>query len=393
MERLGILHLAANERWTGVADPVVSLLLEQEKLGHRVWLACRPGRSFARIAARCGVALVPEIRLSPFHRPLRFLSDVRALRRFCRENRIDVVHCHLAHDHWLAAAAWRRLCCNLDERPLLIRSLHQPRPARSDALHRRLFRRGADGLICPSENLARKAEQMLGLPAGSVESVPGAVDLDAFHPDVSGRPLRKQLGIPREAVVAGLVTRMKSGRGLDWLLDALPRVLSEMPDVHFVVVGRGELKEWFKRRIRKTPFAGRVHYAGYRTVFDPVKRRKPNLPAAYAGMDLTLFLGLGSDGSCRAILEAMASGRPTLGLDVDPVREIIRDGETGWLARPGDAADLAGKLLQAMKDRNRLKEMGQAARTRAEAEFSPRSRAERVLAIYERHRSECPTPL
>ena len=377
---LRILHLAASERWTGVAEPVISLAVEQQARGHRVWVGCVPGRSFERKTRERGVETLEGIHLNRRLNPFHLLADWRLLRRFCREQRVDIVHCHLLHDHWTAAVALRAFG-GIGNRPLIVRTLHSSIPPRTDFLHRRLHVRYTDQLICISREAAAKVESEMGLAAESLPWVHGAVDTEAFHPDGDGSRLRGEFGIPADAPVAGIVARMRAGRGHRWLLRAIPEVLERVPGAHFVLVGRGELKRWIRQEIASEAYRGRVHYTGYRKLQMPDPDHA-TLPESYAAMDVSLFLGLGSEGTCRAILEAMASGVPVIGAETGAVPEIIDDGETGHLVRLRDIEDLADKLVESLSDRARAKAMGEAAREAVLQGFTQERRADAVEAIY-----------
>lgn len=370
---LNILHLASSERWTGVAEPVVSLAREQQRMGHRVWVGCVPGRSFERRARQRGVEIVPGLRLNRRMNPLHLISDILLLRKFCRKNRVDVVHAHLLHDHWLAATALRGIFAPKGRNPLLLRTLHGSAAPRNDWYHRRLFLKYTDRFVCVSGDAARRAEATLGMRPGSVPYVGGGVDLDRFKPGLDPLTIRSELGIPADAPAMGLVARMRAGRGLRWLMEAIPLALERAPEAYFFVVGRGELKHWFRDEIRKPAYKGRVKYAGYRT---------GDLPQAYAAMDAALFLGLGSEGTCRAVLEAMGCGRPVIGVAKGAVPEILNDGQTGLLAQDHDARDLADKIVEMMRDREKMRTMGEEARRRAEERMHESRRAEAFERIY-----------
>jgi glycosyltransferase involved in cell wall biosynthesis len=373
---LRILHLASSERWTGVAEPVTSLAVEQRRMGHEVWLACATGRSFERKALQHGLPVVREIHLDRRLNPFYLISDLRFLARFCRENRVDVVHCHLLHDHWVASLALRGVfptARRREQRPFLVRTLHGSGPPRGDWFHRRLLLKYTNRFVCVSAHAARLTERALRLPEGSVAHVPGAVDLERFRPGLDGSALRAELAIPPDAPVAGIVARMRSGRGIRWLLEAVPLVLAKVPQAHFMMVGRGELKHWFRQEIKAPEYRGQVRYAGY---------RGRDLPEAYAAMDVSLFLGLGSEGTCRAVLEAMACARPVAGVALGAVPEIIDDGRTGRLVRPGDAAHLAARLIEMLADRDACARLGRAARLRAEELFRPEARERAFDAVY-----------
>jgi glycosyltransferase involved in cell wall biosynthesis len=373
---LNILHLASSERWTGVAEPLTSLAQEQEKLGHRVWIGCVPGSSFEETVRARGLETVEQFHLNRRMHPLHFISDLRGIPAFCRRNRVDVVHCHLLHDHWLAGISLGGLKRRSGNgRPLLMRTSHASLPPRSDWLHRWLFLRRTDGLVCISGEAAERAASAFGLAKDAFSHAGGGVDLGRFHPDLDRTALRRELGIPLDSPVAGIISRVRAGRGVRWLMRSIPLLLERVPEAHVVIVGRGELKQWFREEMVKPIYRGQVHNAGF---------RKDDLPQAYAALDTTLFLGLGSEGTCRAILEAMACGRPTIGSTVGAVPEIIEDGQTGLLARDRSAEDLSEKMIEMLSDREQCARMGQAARRRAERHFTEAARALSVQRIYER---------
>ena len=82
-----ILHMLSSERWTGAAEPVVSLARYQEELGHATWFACTPGKSLEKRARMMGLQMAPGFRLNR-RATVGHLSDILSLRRFVRQNRI-----------------------------------------------------------------------------------------------------------------------------------------------------------------------------------------------------------------------------------------------------------------------------------------------------------------
>jgi glycosyltransferase involved in cell wall biosynthesis len=153
----------------------------------------------------------------------------------------------------------------------------------------------------------------------------------------------------------------------------MPVVLQEVPDAHLVIVGRGELKRPFRALIKRLPYGNRIRMAGYRTA---------DLPQTYAAFDASLFLGLGSEGTCRAILEAMACGKPAIGVSRGAVPEIITS-ETGFLVADNDVAGLAGTMIQVFKDRELRRRMGENARAAVLQRFTHLRRAEDTLRAYQ----------
>ena len=369
--KYSILHLVSSERWTGVADPVIATARKQSEWGHKVWLACIGGYTFEEQARAQGIEILTTLTMDRRLYIPNLYGDYKKLRRLVLENNIDVIHTHLLHDHWMAAMALR----GLPRRHLLLRTMHRYDWPRRDLLHKWLFCRRTDHLMTTSEAMKKRIVGRLRLPPDRVDVIFGGVETYRFHPDCDGEALRREFGIPPDAPVAGIVARLRDGRGHDWLLRVFPRVLEEIPQAHLLIVGRGELKYPLRERIARMEARERIHMTGYRS---------DDLPEAYAAMDCALFLGQGSEGTCRAILEAMSSGRPVVGVDDGGVAEIIRDGVTGHVAAKDSEAALCEAMVSVLGDRDKARAMGAAARRQCLERFTEDARARAVLDAYDR---------
>jgi len=353
-----------------VADPVVSLARYQAKLGHRVWLGCVPGRSFERRAREAGVKVLEGLHLNRRLNPFHIRSDSHILRRFLEEKQIDVLHTHLINDHWYGWYLQKKR----SQPMLLVRTCHRDRTPKTDFFHRRLFKKHTDLLITPSESLKRRLIEKLSISEDRVRTIYGAVDAEVFRPDNNGSAIREEFGIPPSAPVAGIVARLQPTRGHLWLMDAVPQAFAKVPDLHLIIVGRGEIKKKLRAMIAEHPLRDRLHMAGY--------RKEDQLPQAYAGFDFALFLGQGSEGSCRAILEAMATGMPVIGIRDGVLPETIEDGQTGYLVDAGDTEALSDRIEKMARDREATKAMGRQAREVVLERFQEETRAEQTLGAY-----------
>lgn len=372
MERkLRVLHLAASHRWTGVAEPVTSLALYQQKSGlAEVWLACAPGHSFQRRAQERGVEVLNSFYFNHTYNLFHTWHDIKQLIHFVRTQKPDVVHCHLPHDHWLAASVLRFL----HKVPvLLVRTVHKYASPRSDPLHRWLFQRATDLVITPTRALAELLRAKLEFDSSKLNVIYGAVDIERFRPDIDGSIIRRRGGIPLSAYVVGIVTRLRKDRGIDWLLDSIPLVLQQYPQTYFIIVGRGELKHWLRKYVKSSPYRRSIICAGYRTY---------DLPEFYAAFDCSLFLGLGSDGSSRAVLEAMASGKPVIALNAGGLDEVITSGKNGLLVSPGNREELAEAIIKLLSNPGLREQMGKSARQTIEQHFTEPRRASETLNLY-----------
>jgi PEP-CTERM/exosortase A-associated glycosyltransferase len=180
-----------------------------------------------------------------------------------------------------------------------------------------------------------------GLPADGVTVIPNAVDVSAFTP--SGQPdpaLQAQLGL-QACVVLGFIGSFYAYEGLDLLIQALPAIARQRPDVRVLLVGGGPQDQALKDQAQalgvqdRVVFTGRVPHAEVQRYYDLVDL----LVYPRHSMRLTELV------TPLKPLEAMAQGRLLLASDVGGHRELIEDGRTGQLFRAGSADDLARSAL------------------------------------------------
>jgi len=369
-----ILHVTSDWKWTGPAAPMLELLLAQRARGCSVELACpedpedRPD-SLPRKARTAGVE--PVLALSRARGAIwwRDTDDARRLERLLAERPFDVVHAWHTRDHVIAvrATASRR------ERGLtrLIRSYPSAEPIPLLPWNAWLFGRVTDGLLCVSPGAAeRNARLRRGLP---VLGAFGAVDLARFAPRPPDPALRASLGLAPEHRVIGISARVQRHRRFDLLLAAMARLAGALPQARLLVVGRGtHLEATARRPAQRLGIADRVVFAGYRS---------HDYADVLRASDVFTLLVPGSDGSCRALLEAAACGIPAVTTGLGTLPEIVRDGETGLVvdARPEPLAAAWRALLE---DEGRRSAYGLAARRRAERCFAPARLAEQVEGLY-----------
>lgn len=180
------------------------------------------------------------------------------------------------------------------------------------------------------------------------------------------------MGIPPEAFVVGIVARMQRHRHYDDLFEAVRRLAVE--NVRVIVVGRGTRQEEVGREpVRRLGLEGRVHFVGYVQGEDYV--------GILNAFDVMVFLVPGSDGTCRAVREAMAMGKPPVVAARGMLAEIVEDGKEGFVV-DGSVEGLAEALLRLAKNRALARGLGRAARERAVLRYSLEAQAREVHAVY-----------
>ncbi len=369
-----ILHVTSDWKWTGPAAPMLQLLLAQRARGCTAELACpedpsgRPD-SLPQHARAAGVE--PVLALSRARGAIwwRDTADARRLESLLGQRPFDVVHTWHTRDHVIAvrATAERR-------KRGVTRLIRSHRSADSIARvpwNAWLFGRATDGLLCVSpRSAARNARLRKGRP---VLGVFGAVDLERFSPRPADAALRASLGLSPEHLVIGISARVQRHRRFDLLLAAMARLARALPAARLLVVGRGtHLEATARRPAQRLGIADRVIFAGYRSA---------DYPDVLRASDVFTLLVPGSDGSCRALLEAAACGIPAVTTNLGTLPEIVSDGETG-LVVAADPDRLAEAWRSLLENAGLRREFGEAARRRAERCFSPERLAEQVEGLY-----------
>jgi glycosyltransferase involved in cell wall biosynthesis len=301
------------------------------------------------------------------------MADIRRLREYVAEKRPDVIHCHLPHDNWIAALTLRRLLKRHGTRPVIIRTMHRDARPRHDIAHRWHGGKGTDLIIAVSQPQRQALLEVVGLPPYRVKWVRGAVDLEKFRPGLSPAHIRGIYNIPADAHVAGMVARMQSHRGHHQFIDTVEDVVKSEPHALLALAGRGEIKDEIVARIREHKLSSHLRQIGY---------RKNDLPETYAAMDVVVMLVPGSDGTCRAMLEAMACGRPVIGTRRGAIADTIQPGVNGWLIEPDSPEELVHALIDALRNLDATRQMGEAARKYVEQYHTRETQQVAVMEVY-----------
>ncbi|MFK7894327.1 MAG: glycosyltransferase family 4 protein [Myxococcota bacterium] len=363
-------------KWTGPAEPMLVLSQALRERGHRVELICPetpPGanRSLWQEASLRGVDPIQPI--EPFRNALRRgdTDRVERLREVLLSGSLggsfDIVQCWHSRDHVLAARALGLLPRPLrfgplrEEGPRLVRFLSHTEAIRGWPWNRWLFGQGSDGLLTVSE---AASQQLRPLREGrALASTTGAVEFTPLlRPTRSRAEVRASLGVAEEAPLIGIVARMQPHRRFDLLLEAFRTLLERHPEARLMIVGRGSRKEEVAvLPAERMGLSDKVIFAGYRNA---------DYADVLRAMDVFTFLVPGSDGTCRALLQAAAMGLPLVGTRRGAIPEIISNGQTGLLVDESPEA-LAAAWAALIEDPSRRAEMGRAAGRDALERFQP----------------------
>jgi glycosyltransferase involved in cell wall biosynthesis len=372
-------HLASSTAPTGAERSLALLARGLSARGHEVAVAT-PGRwALNEELEAGGVSVTPVpvrqcwlVQYGPqplwrqAARGLRYAwpdPGGRALRAWLSELEPDVVHVNCLSNLRGAAAA-RSLGL-----PVVwhLREILPPGPRRRWITGR--LGSDATRIVAVSEAVAGwLREEGLGdrveVVYNGVDPANGGVDREAS---------RGRFDLPSEAVVVGLFSQLVVHKGALDLVRAAHNAVSTSPELHFLIAGHGPAA--FAGRLRREIGAGAA--AGHIHLVPP----QPGIWELLAAVDVLALPTLWPDPLPRAVMEAMAAGLPVVAYANGGVPEMVVEGETGLLCRPGDVDGLTQAILDLAGDEALRHRFGEAGRKRATKHFNVDRHIDRMESV------------
>ncbi len=235
---------------------------------------------------------------------------------------------HIAMFHTLGAvknAIRERTCLALDEDELRLRI----------GTERDMVQR-CHHIIAPTEREKQEFIRYYGAPSAKISVVPCGVNLEHFKA-LDKAQARQYLGLGDEKIVL-FVGRIDPLKGIDKLIKALP-FLRDIQGLRLLVIGGGEHSQHEIKQLRKLAYNLEVENSV--TFLDLVKHEQ--LPYFYSGADVCVVPSYYESFGLVA-LESLACGTPVVATDVGDFRNIIREGETGYVVKDNVPDHLAKKI-------------------------------------------------
>jgi glycosyltransferase involved in cell wall biosynthesis len=376
-----ILHLFSNWKWTGPADPVLNLCKGLAHRGHDVTLAYRKPPvpvedSVERRVLKAGIKATDHFSLNHSLKPYQssfyvsHLRDISALTGYFRREKFDILNVHHSHGHLIGGIAARRAGSPL----IIIRTDHKREFLKPNMGNRILISRFTDGMITFSERARRADAEHFGVPPERIRKVSPALDLSRYHSSQKWKDMRAVFGIEAGDVVIGMVARFQKYRRTEVFLEAIKSVVKEFPKLKLLLVGRSsQIQESVVEPIKKLAIEPWVVLAGYRT---------EDYIDTLACMDIFVFLMPGSDGTARALREAMAMGKPVIVADRGMLPELV-DHEVSGLVVKDTSDGLAQAVLRLLRIPELTESLGRVAYQKAHDEFRLDRQVEAVEQFYQ----------
>ncbi len=241
--------------------------------------------------------------------------------------------------------------------------------ALAQGVERLAFRRAKVIITLTDELKARILAS--GVPVSKIRLVPNWVDTGKFRPGHKGIRIKERYKIRGPFLL--YVGRLHAVKNLEMFLRAFARIAKVFDSVSLVVIGDGDQKNSLGRLVSELEISGRVFFTG--TL--PHEDLPPFYDAAQAFVITSRM-----EGQPKAVLEAMASGKPIIATDVPGLRTLARNGKNGILVPLDDIKSLVEAMAMILRHPDMRKRMGRMSRHLAIREYSRQAVFAEERAIY-----------
>ena len=196
-----------------------------------------------------------------------------------------------------------------------------------------------DKIICISDAEKQSALDKKICKEEKLQVIFNGVDIESYESGVRGAIKRKDLNIPEDAFVVGMVGRMSKQKAPDVFIKMAKRVKDEVPNAHFIIVGNGNQEDEIRKYAEDNGFSISLHITGW-----------VDNPMSYVELFDVACLLSRWEGFGLALPEYMMAGKPIVASRVDAIPNIIRAGENGLLVEVDDDIGASKAVLRILRE-------------------------------------------
>lgn len=303
-------------------------------------------------------------------RPGFDLEMIRWLRQIIIREQIDIVHAHQYTPLFYTVPA-----ALLSRRKKVIYTehgrFHPEYKSWKRSLLNPLLAIGVHHLVSISEATAQAMATYDNFPLHRIKVIHNGINCTVVQPNINLQAKRRELGLSPTCRIIGTAARLNSIKNIPMMLRGLKLVLEKVPNTYLVIAGQGEEEQELKDLARELEIAEHVKFIGLR--FD--------LPEIYQLFDVFLLTSF-SEGISVTLLESMNYGIPAVVTEVGGNKEVLVEGETGFLVAVDDDKLFVQRVCELLQNAKLAASLGEAARRRLGIEFSLQGMMDKYLQLY-----------
>jgi glycosyltransferase involved in cell wall biosynthesis len=240
----------------------------------------------------------------------------------------------------------------------------------------RFFARSVDLGICMTEAVRQDCERQR-ITAKRMTVIYDGLDVEGFCPTREPLAIRRELGIPVEVPLVGIIGNIQTWKGQAVVVEAIREVKSAIPQIRCLIVGGihrngKEYAEQIRRFIEITGLHDNIIFTGFRE----------DVADLIGALDLLIHASISAEPFGRVILEGMALGKAVIATNMGGVPEFVEDGVTGRLVPPGDSKALARAMIELLGDAAQRHSLGNHGRVAVHRRFTVEQHVREICQAY-----------
>ena len=293
---------------------------------------------------------------------------INRLNFLTQQNGINIIHTHDLRSNYVSFFAGKKagIPTIASSHGWVGNSLKRKIHNSVDKISLRLFNK----VIINSEFMKNQIP-LWGIPKDRINIIHNAVALEHFNNNEETASLKKKLGIDSNKTVIATVGRLSREKGHMLLLEAASKVIAQLPDLIFLIIGEGPFEKKLKDHAKKLGLSKYVLFTGF---FD-------DLPSVLNLTDI-FILPSTSEGMPMTLLEAMSASKPIIATSVGGVPEVVQDGKTGILLKTRNPTQMAKAITNLVNNKKAAVEMGRKGRQLVEKTYSIEYLVKNIEDIY-----------
>ena len=312
---------------------------------------------------------------------LAFHRNILRAFRLMRKETPDIIHFYLGSANSCQSAIIAAFLCNLlsKNKSKLIASeqgdsrmsLNSSKTARY--LLKKITLSMLSHTICVSQQVRKSLLKNFSLSPERTSVIYNSVDPNQYS---KGEPSNIENEIPfslGNRIVFAIPARLDALKGHRHLVSAVATIKSKIPNAVFLFLGDGPEEKNIRKTLQEMALEDTIWLLGF----------KENMIDFLSASNVLILPSL-SEGLPLSVLEGMSIGLPIIATSVGGLPELVVDGKTGYLAAPGDSAQLGNFIIELYNDKEKRERMGRASRIRVEERFNLQEMILQIEALYQR---------
>lgn len=369
-----VLHVLGSSPFGGGTRMVLAICRHLRAQGMQVSLITSDPRT-TRLFTAAGIVCYP---IGDMHREITPLRDLRAvcqLTSFCQQQKFDIVHTHTSKGGFVGRLAARKARVPHVLHTVHGFAFHEASPKYIVifyAMLEKLAAHWAEKLIFVNE-FHRQWALDLGLapPHKTITITNGIPDNHATVHNAGGSQLRIRFGIPSNVYVIGTIGRLARQKGLEYVIRAMPAILSRYGDIYLLLIGDGELLEEYIGLVQRLGVESRVIFGGFHE----------DVHAFYDAVDLVVLPSLW-EGLSISLLEAMRAGKAIVTTDIGPNRNVVTHAHSAWMVPIRNSDALVDAILTLHDNPDLADRLGRTALRVFQEHYTEGAMLQKVYRLY-----------